>query len=165
MLGKPPMVSTSRRRMLAAGLMLAGTLSLADPVPAAEALDSLLGRLAPTAAPQGTVDVVGWIERDGAQPELVVTLVPKGRVKLVADPGVTVTPLPREGLAWSLAAPVSQVDPGRDYFAEPPTLRIPFAGEDGRPVEAAIEYAYCLVDYQCLFGEARVSVPTQAPQG
>ena len=37
--------------------------------------------------------------------------------------------------------------------------------EDGKPVEAGVEYAYCLVDYQCLFGEAKVSVPTQPPQG
>lgn len=159
------MISMSRRRMLAAGAVLTGTLSLAAPVPAAESLGSLLGQVAPTSTPRGTVEVVGWIERDGVRPELVVTLVPKGQVKLVADPGVTVTPVPRAGVAWSVAAPVSRVDPGRDYFAEPPTLRVPFAGEDGRPVEAAIEYAYCLVDYQCLFGEARVSIPTQAPQG
>jgi len=32
-------------------------------------------------------------------------------------------------------------------------------------VEATVEFAYCLVDYQCLFGEARTSAPTQAPQG
>jgi hypothetical protein len=132
---------------------------------AAEPLGALLGQLAPRQAPQGSVDVVSWVERNGSQSELVVSLVPKGQVKLVADPGVTVTPVPRDGVAWSVSEPVSRVDAGQGYFAEPPTLRVPFAGEDGRPVEAAVEYAYCLVDYQCLFGEARISAPTRAPQG
>ena len=56
---------------------------------------------------------------------------------------------------------MSAVEAGRDYFAAPPTIRVPFAGEDGKPVEAEVEYAYCLVDYQCLFGETKVSAPTQ----
>ena len=60
---------------------------------------------------------------------------------------------------------LSRVDADQGYFAEPPTVRVPFAHEDGRPVEAKVEYAYCLVDYQCLFGEATTSAPTQAPQG
>lgn len=132
---------------------------------AAEPLGALLGSLGQHQAPQGSVEVVGWVERGEGGPELVVQLVPKGQVKLVADPGVTVTPVPRAGIAWAAEAPVSEIEAGRDYFAAPPTLRVPFSGEDGRPVEAAVEYAYCLVDYQCLFGEARVSAPTQAPQG
>jgi hypothetical protein len=96
-----------------------------------------------------------------------VTLVPKGKVKLVADPGVVVTPVPRQGITWSVPQAVSRPEDGAGsgstYFAEPPKLRVPFAGEDGRPVDVAVEYAYCLVDYQCLFGEARISVPTQRP--
>jgi hypothetical protein len=125
----------------------------------------LLDQIAPAKAPEGSVDVVGWVERDGARPELVVTLVPKGQVKLVADPGIVVTPVARDGVEWAAVQPVSRVDGSRSYFAEPPTIRLPFAGEDGKPVEAAVEYAYCLVDYQCLFGEARVSAPTQPPEG
>jgi hypothetical protein len=139
--------------------------ALAGGAQAAEPLGSLLDKLAPAKAPQGSVEVTSWVERSGRNSELVVQLVPKGRVKLVADPGITVTPVPRAGIAWSAAAPVSEVDTGRDYFTTPPTLRVPFAGEDGKPVEAAVEYAYCLVDYQCLFGEAKVSASTQAPQG
>ena len=42
-------------------------------------------------------------------------------------------------------------------------LRLPFAGVDGKPVEAAVEYAYCVVERQCLFGEARVSAATLPP--
>jgi hypothetical protein len=145
--------------------VLTTALVLGESARAAEPLADLLGRLAPAKAPEGSVEVVGWVERNGNQSELVVTLVPKGRVKLVADPGVTVTPLPRDGVAWSVSEPVSRVDPGEGYFTEPPTVRVPFAGEDGRPVEAAVEYAYCLVDYQCLFGETRISARTLAPQG
>lgn len=131
---------------------------------AAEPLGALLDKLAPVRAPQGSVEVVGWIERTDARLELVVTLVPKGKVKLVADPGITVTPVRRPGIAWSADAPVSKVDPDRDYFPEPPILRVPFEGEDGKPVEATVEYAYCLVDVQCLFGEAKVRAATQ-PRG
>ena len=144
---------------------LACLILAAAPAGAAESLGSLLDQLAPAAVPQGSVEVMSWVERNGAVPELVVTLVPKGEVKLVADPGVVVTPVPRDGLQWKAAEPVSSVDAERDYFDEPPTLRVPFAGEDGKPVEAEVEYAYCLVDYQCLFGTAKVSAPTEAPRG
>ncbi len=27
------------------------------------------------------------------------------------------------------------------------------------PSPATVEYAYCLVDYQCLFGETKLNVP------
>ena len=144
---------------------LACLILAAAPAGAAESLGSLLDQLAPAAVPQGSVEVMSWVERNGAVPELVVTLVPKGEVKLVADPGVIVTPVPRDGLQWKAVEPVSSIDAERDYFDEPPTLRVPFAGEDGKPVEAEVEYAYCLVDYQCLFGTAKVSAPTEAPRG
>ena len=153
------------RRARTFAVALAGALPTAQGAVAAEPLSTLLGQIAPAKAPEGTVDVVGWVERDGAKPELVVTLIPKGQVKLVADPGVVVTPVPRDGVEWAAAQPVSRVDASRSYFAEPPTIRLPFAGEDGKPVEASVKYAYCLVDYQCLFGEARVSAPTQPPEG
>ena len=135
------------------------------PAAAEEPLANLLGKLAPASVPQGSVEVMSWIERDGDAPELVVTLVPKGQVKLVADPGVTVTPVPRDGLDWKDLAPVSTIGAGQDYFSDPPTIRVPFAGEDGKPVEAEVEYAYCLVDYKCLFGTAKVSAVTEAPRG
>ena len=151
--------------VLRSALLAGGVILAAGVASAAEPLSALLDRLAPARAPQGSVEVMSWVERNDGRPELVVTLVPKGAVKLVADPGITVTPVAREGLAWNSAAPVSEVDPDRDYFAEPPTIRVPFGGEDGRPVEADVEYAYCLVDYQCLFGSAKVAAPTQAPQG
>lgn len=135
------------------------------PASAEEPLANLLRKLAPAAAPQGSVEVLSWIERDGEVPELVITLVPKGQVKLVADPGVTVTPLLRHGLAWHTEETVSKIDADLDYFAKPPIIRVPFAGEDGKPVEADVEYAYCLVDYQCLFGTAKVTAATEAPRG
>ena len=149
-----------RAVVLAAGDTLVGGGAMAT-----EPLSSMLAKLAPAKTPEGSVDVVSWVERDGDSPELVVTLVPKGQVKLVADPGITVTPIAREGVAWSGSGPVSRVDADQGYFAEPPTMRVPFAHEDGRPVEAKVEYAYCLVDYQCLFGEATTSAPTRPPQG
>lgn len=138
---------------------LALALALAAPAgaPAAEdALGAMLGGLARQKAPEGRVDVQGWLEQGGEGTDLVVTLVPHGAAKLVADPGITITPLP--GGAGG-AAPVTLVDPSRDYLAEPPVLRLPLPGHDpARPVEAQVDYAYCLADYQCLFGEATVRV-------
>jgi hypothetical protein len=151
-----------------ARLALAAIAALALPpaaaAVAAEPLAALLGQIAPAKAPAGSVEVVSWVERNGASQELVVTLMPKGQVKLVADPGMTVTPVARDGVTWTNEA-VSAVEAGRDYFAQPPTVRVPFAGEDGKPVQAAVEYAYCLIDYQCLFGETTVSAPTLDPRG
>ena len=145
--------------LAASGMLVAGGAMATEP------LSSMLAKLAPAKPPEGSIDVVSWVERDGASPELVVTLVPKGQVKLVADPGVTVTPVARDGVAWSGSGPVSRVEADQGYFAEPPTVRVPFAHEDGRPVEAKVEYAYCLVDYQCLFGTAKVAASTDAPRG
>jgi hypothetical protein len=144
----------------------AALLSAVTTAHAAEGLDTLLGRLAPPpSAPHATVKVLGWVERVGDdRDELVITLLPEGKAKLVADPGVTVTPVARDGILWSGTRPTSRVEPGTDYFPAPPTLRLPFAGADGRPVEATVEYAYCVVDRQCLFGETRVSAAT-TPQG
>ena len=65
----------------------------------------LLDRLGPAKAPEGSVEVLGWVERSPAGAELVVTLVPKGEVKLVADPGVTVTPVPRAGYRIGVPQP------------------------------------------------------------
>ena len=153
------------RRAQTLAVALAAALPTLEGAVAAEPLSTLLGQIAPAKAPEGSVDVVGWVERDGTKPELVVTLIPNGQVKLVADPGVVVTPVARDGIKWAATQPVSRVDASRSYLVEPPTIRLPFAGEDGKPVEAAVEYAYCLVGYQCLFGEARVSAPTQPPEG
>jgi hypothetical protein len=150
-----------RKACVAALALLTGTPVAA---PAAEPLGSLLNQIAPAKVPEGSVDVMGWVERDGDRSELVVTLIPKGQVKLVADPGVTVTPVARDGVTWQGDTPVSRVIPEGDYFQEPPTLRVPFAGGDGKPVEADVEYAYCLVDYQCLFGTAKVAASTDAPR-
>ena len=47
-------------------------------------------------------------------------------------------PMPRDLAAWVFAEmtePLALLS-GRGYFAEPPTVRVPFAHEDGRPVEA-----------------------------
>jgi hypothetical protein len=137
-------------------IVAAGVLGPAAPA-LAEPLSALLGRLAPPAPPEGSVEVVSWIEDAATGSELVVTFVPKGQVKLVADPGVTVTPISRDGLTWSADTPVSSLEPGKDYFTQAPTVRLPFTSADGRPVEAAVDYAYCLVDYQCLFGQTQVS--------
>jgi hypothetical protein len=125
----------------------------AGPALAQADLGTLLDGLARDEAPEGRVDVQGWLERNGEGAELVVTLVPQGAAKLVADPGITLTPL--DGVA---AAPVSLVDPSREYLTEPPVLRLPLPGHAGAPVAARVDYAYCLVGYQCLFGEATVRV-------
>ena len=48
----------------------------------------------------GDVTVTGWVETGARGADLVVHVEPRGAAKLVAEPGVTVTPLPRDGLTW-----------------------------------------------------------------
>lgn len=152
-----------RSRRDLGGAVLAAALVASAPARAEDAVGTLLGRLAPP-APQGTVKLLSWVEEADRGAELVITFIPEGGVKLVADPGVTVTPVARDGIAWTGAVPLHHARAGLDYFAPPLTLRLPFTGGDGRPVDAAVEYAYCVVDQQCLFGQATVSAAT-IPQG
>ena len=142
------------RRLLAA----AGLASLLGGGAQATELKDLLDQLAPAApAAQGKVDVTGWLETSREGTELVVTLTPSGVARLVADPGITVTPL-AAGDAEPPGGPVELVDPSLGYMTEPPVLRVPLPRHDGGAVEAQVDYAYCLVDTQCLFGEAVVRV-------
>ncbi|MFO1069798.1 MAG: hypothetical protein U1E14_14865 [Geminicoccaceae bacterium] len=144
-------------------IALAGALAVvALPAAASDNLQNLLDNLAPPAVPQGSVDVTGWIETSPEGQELVVSLVPHGAAKLVGDPGITVTPLPTP----AAGEPVALVKPDEPYLKEPPQVRVPLAAMPaGAPVEAQVDYAYCLADYQCLFGEARVRVEGSPPQG
>jgi hypothetical protein len=130
----------------------------------APSLDTLLKQFdaqAPEAP--GGVRLDAWIESHDAGKELVVVVVPQGEVKLVADPGITVTPAPRLGVAWQGPLPHRMVDPERDYFDPPALVRLPFTIEDEQPVQLLVEYAYCLVDYQCFFGEEELTIATVVP--
>jgi hypothetical protein len=146
--------------MRGSGLLVAVVLG-ATPCMAGDDLSTLLQGIAPAKLPQGEVAVSGWVERGNTGTELVIRVEPRGAAKLVAEPGVVVTPLAREGVSWSKAAAQSELM-GQSYFDAPVELRLPVRVTDGAPVEADVEYAYCLVDYQCLFGETRVSVLSPA---
>ncbi len=134
-----------------------------SPAAAGDDLGALLEGIAPAKRPQGEVMVSGWVERGAGGTELVVRVEPRGAAKLVAEPGVVVTPVPRNGARWSAPSAQSALM-GRNYFEAPVELRLPVTVVGGGPVEASVEYAYCLVDYQCLFGETRVSaLPPACP--
>ncbi len=154
-----------RRSRLLAGATVAAALAVWLPSPVARASDlaDLLSSLGPAPAGlAGTIDVTAHIERDGDTSELVVSLVPVGNAKLVTDPGITVEPVPSSNVRWQTEGPVKLTQDGAPYFAAPPTLRVPFDAKSGK-VDAKVEYAYCIVDQKCLFGETSVSVPvTQA---
>ena len=141
----------------------AALFAVAGAMPAGAAgLGGLLEKLGPAAAaPKGDVAVTGWIEggRDGT--ELVVHLETRGGAKLVAEPGVTVTPAARGGVAWAFPELVHEIA-GQGYLKPPVELRLPFTAEHGGPIEARVDYAYCIVDYQCLFGEATVRAEAAA---
>jgi hypothetical protein len=134
---------------------------LAGPAMAEDGLKDLLATIAPDQAPQGSVDVQGRIETGPDGAELVVSLLPKGAAKLVADPGITVTPLPATPDGVAPGAPVELIDPSVEYLTEPPELHVPVAAGPG-PLEARVDYAYCLVDYQCLFGETTLRIERPA---
>jgi hypothetical protein len=130
----------------------------------APTLDRLL-RQFHGSAPQsaGEVRLEAWVENRADGPQVVVRIEPEGRTKLIADPGITVTPSKREGLRWRIALPYRHVDPTIDYFSGPAALRLPFTADDQQPIELRVEYAYCVVDYQCYFGKETLSVATRLP--
>lgn len=140
--------------LLVAALAAAGP---AVPARAADPLQDLLAGIEKAPAPEGSVAVTGRIETGADGAELVVSLTPQGAAKLVADPGITVTPLPATPDGAVPGAPVELVDPSVEYLTSPPEVRVPIAAGGG-PLEARVDYAYCLVDYQCLFGESTVRV-------
>jgi hypothetical protein len=69
-----------------------------------------------------------------------------------------VTPSARPGVEWRTALPYRKVEPGIDYFTPPATLRLPFTSSGQEPVELLVEYAWCVVDFQCFFGEETLTV-------
>ena len=149
-----------REVICALGVVLAAgpALAAAGGQTPAPALDQLIERLNAGAPVQNGVAIEGWVEQGPAGSELVVRLEPRGEVKLIADPGITVTPTPRPGLAWQTELPYRQVDPEIDYFSPPTTLRLPFTASDHAPLELRVEYAYCVVDFQCFLGEEKLTV-------
>jgi hypothetical protein len=106
----------------------------------------------------GSVHLDAWIEVGGESDALVVVVEPRGEFKLVADPGITVTPTEQPGVEWLVPLPYRHVDPAIQYFAPPASVRLPFRATDEQPLEVLVEYAYCVVDYQCFFGEEVLTV-------
>ena len=135
---------------------------------AEDSLATLLTRLRPSASPAaGHVVLTARVEPrpDGAR-DLVVRLTPQGSARLVADPGITVTPVRRRDLAWRAGAAASDAAPGRDYFDGPQEIRLPFVATAAGPVAAEVDYAYCLLHEQCRLGRSRVQVDvTTKPAG
>lgn len=107
---------------------------------------------------KGSVHLDAWIERDPSGSEVVVVLEPRGEFKLVADPGITITPTEQPGVEWLVPVPYRHVDPKIAYFTPPAAVRLPFRAAAEQPLELLVEYAYCVVDYQCFFGEQLLTV-------
>ncbi|WP_027134997.1 hypothetical protein [Geminicoccus roseus] len=137
------------RRVLA----LASILCLPLAARAGEDADALLRGLG--LKPSGEIVSVDAARSAGGQ--VSVRLVPAAGAKLVADPGVTVVPVDRLGLP--LGAPVTLRDSAQEYFQAPPVLLV----EPGGAQALRVEYAYCVVAKQCLFGDVVVAVPPDQP--
>jgi hypothetical protein len=129
----------------------------------APSLDELITGFNAEAPVQDGVAVEGWVEAGPRGAEIVVRLAPKGAVKLIADPGITITPQARPGVRWQDEPPFRRSEPGLDYFTPPMTVRLPLAASDAQPVELLVEYAYCVVDFQCFFGEETLTVAPRGP--
>lgn len=129
-------------------------------LPRGQDLDRLLERFQDgAAAPAGSIDVTAHVEGGAhGRREVVITLAPEGDAKLIADPGITVEPVARPGVAWVVPLPHRHIDPAIEYFTPPAEVRLPFAADDGLPIELRVEYAWCLVEYQCFFGEKDLRV-------
>lgn len=134
-------------------LVLASLLLLADAGARAQTSTDALLRdlgLAPAA------DIVTIRASRRADGVVVVTLTPNGATKLVSDPGVTVSPVDNAGVP--VGASVTMADRTAEYFAAPPLLEV----RPGPATFLHVEYAYCVVARQCLFGDATIAVPTEA---
>jgi hypothetical protein len=124
-----------------------------DAVPGTD-LERLLERLDGNAPPtDGSVHLDAWIEAGTERDQVVVVVEPRGKFKLVADPGITITPTAQPGVEWLVPLPHRHVDPTIQYFPPPATLRLPFRADGEAALEILVEYAYCVVDFQCFFGE------------
>jgi hypothetical protein len=149
------------RQAARAGTVLLGTM-LAGPAQAADRaleVDRLIEQFkAGARQTNGSVRVDAWTETGQESDALVVVLEPQGEFKLVADPGITVTPTARQGIEWLVPLPYRHVDSELQYFSPPASLRLPFRAKDDQPLEILVEYAYCVVDYQCFFGEQNLTV-------
>jgi len=148
------------RNGLAVALLVAAPPALAAG-PGTLSLEELLQSYGSTAPgqPEAEVRVDAWIERlDDGRNEVVIVLEPEGDTRLNAEPGITVTPEADQGLAWEVTLPHRHVDPAIDYFEPSAIVRMPFEGEPDQPIRVLVEFAYCVVDFQCYFGEEELSI-------
>ena len=148
------------RNGLAVALLVAAPPALAAG-PGTLSLEELLQSYGSTAPgqPEAEVRVDAWIERlDDGRNEVVIVLEPEGDTRLNAEPGITVTPEADQRLVWDVTLPHRHVDPAIDYFEPRATVRMPFDGGDEEPIRVLVEFAYCVVDYQCFFGEEQLTV-------
>lgn len=165
-------------RMLTPCLALLATLSMEAAAGSQEAeaaagsqeakpsLDALIEQFQSEAPKvEAEVRIDAWVERatGSDQPdEIVITLLPEGKTKLNADPGITVTPSEPPGVDWAVPLPHRHQDFSIPYFEPPATIRMPFTAAENRPVDILVEYAFCLVDYQCFFGEESLTLDLPA---
>ncbi len=132
--------------MLVAGFVLSPVGPRAN-----ETVEQLLSGLAENQV-RPKVDVLSWIEGNPGQQKLVISFAPSFGTRLVADPGIRVEPAPGQGVEWADKF-VLVKDNDREYFDTPPRIEVGIRSLNAPSVKAHVEYAYCLVDQICLFGE------------
>jgi hypothetical protein len=146
--------------MSAIGAGAAGAADGAEPRPD---LDRLIEQFnAGARQTDGSVHLDAWIEAGRESDALVVVVEPRGEFKLVADPGITVTPTEQPGVEWLVPLPHRHVDPEIQYFNPLASVRLPFRADHRQPLEVLVEYAYCVVEYQCFFGEEVLTVAARS---
>ena len=134
-------------------------LVVAGGVSAGADLDPLLGDLGLQlpSEKQGRVRVLARVERDShGGTALAIDLVPEGAARLLANPGVSANGIPSDQVRWPAGREVRTALPGTAYFAAPIVIRLPVEAPAGAMVEAEVDYAWCLVDWLCIFGHERV---------
>ncbi|HSA82060.1 MAG TPA: hypothetical protein VLE23_14685 [Geminicoccaceae bacterium] len=154
-----------RGLLLSAGCVLAMAAgpALAQSIGTAAPFEQLIERFNAGTPDQDRVAIDAWTESGPEGSEVVIVIAPRGKTKLVADPGITVTPTARAGVEWRTPLPHRKVDPALEYFTPPATLRLPFTSNDDQPLELLVEYAWCVVDFQCFFGEEVLTVASRSP--
>ena len=90
-------------------------------------------------------------------------MMPEGETKLVADPGITVTPARGRASTGSCPCPIAWSIPSGTISIRRPWSGCRSPATDDQPLQLLVEYAYCFVDFQCFFGEEELTVATAAP--
>ena len=74
------------------------------------------------------------------------------------DPGTTFEVAANSSVDWDVTMPAEMRDPAGGYWTTQQFFRMPFSGPAPSLVEGTLTFAYCIKDYQCIFGTEELTI-------